>query len=278
MKSTTSSLVSASALPATSRSRVSVLNVEITPPMTLPLKLVSVLLASESTASATVLLAVESTKSSKMGNAAAKLATTLLAASVDNATGMKYTIRVWVSAVFLVVVTTSSISVSRDVSAYPISGKWLMEPAQLVFFTLPMIRSPKLAFATEDMSIILAFAYQTATPTSNSSMESVSAEQAIILLATAAVFALQPRSMTQLTEFVTFLVRTTKSGIPSFVPADVYLDITSSTVYAQLVTPRPSSTIKFLSVVTAWKATKRLQVKDVKESACLFAQSTKITS
>ena len=89
-------------------------------------------------------------KSSIMVCAAAKLTITPLVASVDSATGMKSMIKVLVFAVYLVVATTSSISVSKSVSAYPTFGKWLMVPVRLVSFTLPTTRSPNLAFATKD--------------------------------------------------------------------------------------------------------------------------------
>jgi hypothetical protein len=111
---------------------------------------VSVLLASDSTVLETALLVVESMKSSAMVNAAVKLASTPLLASVVNAPGTKSTIKVSVFAEFLVVVTTSSTSVSRDASAYPISGRWLMVLAQLAFFTPPTMRSLKLVFVIED--------------------------------------------------------------------------------------------------------------------------------
>lgn len=54
-------------------------------------------------------------------------------------------------------------------------------------------------------------------------MEDVFVEKDTILLDTAVAFALLLKSMTQHIEFVMFLVKTTKSGIPSFVPVGAFL-------------------------------------------------------
>jgi hypothetical protein len=112
----------------------------------------------------------------------------------------------------------------------------------------------------------------------NTKVDHASAEKVTTSLVTVVDCALLLRSMIPPTEFVIFLARTTKCGIPSSEPVDVYPATISSTESAQLVTLRPSSTITSISAAIAWMATRKLQVKVVKESAFLFAQSTKTTS
>ena len=275
---TTFSQVFVPVLPLISSFREPVLIAVLMPPTTRLLRLVSVLLATILAAMETVLLAAESTKSTKMVSAVARSDITPSMVSADNAPGTKSMTKVLVSVVFHALVTTSTILASKDASVYPTSGKWLMAPVTPVSFTPPTTLSPNLVHATTDTSTTLAIASHHATPMNSLSMDRVSAEPATTLLVTVVVSVLLLKFMTQFTEFAIFLAKTTKSGTLPFVPADVSLATISSTEFAQRVIPRLNFTINKINAVTAWPVIRRPQVRDVKGNASPFAQSMKITS
>lgn len=93
-----------------------------------------------------MLSAVVSTKSSKTELVVAKLTTTLSTEFVDNVNGMKFTIKLSVSAEFLVMPKEYSILVFKSVSVFLTSGSLPMELVAAVQFTQVTTKKPRLAF------------------------------------------------------------------------------------------------------------------------------------
>jgi len=113
---------------------------------------VSVLLVKLLTLLATVLLDAESMKFSRMVLAAAKLDTIQSEEFVDNAPGMKFTIKDLDFAESHAITPEFMILASRNVFASQNCTKWLMEPVKHVSSTQHTIQSPRLASVMQDIS------------------------------------------------------------------------------------------------------------------------------
>lgn len=88
----------------------------------------------------------------KMVNAVANMDTILLMEFVVNVNGMKFMIKVLVSAVFLVMKNVSLISASRNVFAYLNTSNLKMEFVILVLFIQLIAQSPRNANVMKDIS------------------------------------------------------------------------------------------------------------------------------
>lgn len=95
---------------------------------------------------------VAKTKSFKTANAAANMDTTLSTEFVVNVTGMRFMIKVLVSAVFLVMRNVSSISARRGVSAYLNTSSSRMEFVIRAQFIPLTVNSPKNVNVMKDTS------------------------------------------------------------------------------------------------------------------------------
>ena len=217
-------------------------------------------------------------KFSRMVLAAAKPDTTQSKEFVDNAPGMKFTIKDLDFAESLATTPEFTILASRNVFASQNYTKWLMAPVTNVSSTQHTIQSPRLASVMQDISKTLVFAPLHAMPTNNLLMENVSAEKDITLLDTVVDCALLLRSMTPFIEFVTTLVPKTRSGILSSDHADVSLDSTLSTKFALNAILGLKFTATELDAATVLLDIEKLPVKDVMANVLLFAHPMRITS